>query len=88
MTVTENFERFQYFNFEKNFPKNETFFKKLENHFLVEKTKTENATLILNKATTQKSELRQIEWGVQYRPIRKSGILPVSFSFFLKFLFQ
>ena len=39
MTISGNFERFQYFNFETL----KTFFKKLENHFLVESTKTENA---------------------------------------------
>ena len=72
----------------KIFRKTKTFFKKLENHFLVEKTKTENATLILNKATTQKPVLRQIEWGVQYRSIIKRGILPVSISFFWNFCFS
>ena len=72
----------------KIFRKTKTFFKKLENRFLVEKTKTENATLILNKATKQKSVLRQIEWGVQYRSIIKSGILPVSISYFWNFYFS
>ena len=38
---TGNLERFQYFNFEANFLKIETFFKKLGEHFLVESTKVE-----------------------------------------------
>ena len=44
MTVTENFKRFQYFNFETDFLENETFSKKLEYRFLVERTKIENAS--------------------------------------------
>ena len=37
----ENFERFQYFNFETNFLRNENLFQKLEYCFLVESTKNE-----------------------------------------------
>ena len=39
VTITGHFERFQQFNFETDFLK-----KKLEYHFLVESTKTEEAT--------------------------------------------
>ena len=39
MTISENFEHFQYFNFETDFLENETFLKKLEYRFLVERTK-------------------------------------------------
>ena len=42
MTITGNFEWFQYFNFEMNFLKNANFFKELEYRFLVESTKIDN----------------------------------------------
>ena len=39
MTISENFEHFQYFNFETGFLENENFFfKKLKYRFLVERT--------------------------------------------------
>ena len=42
---TGDFKRFQYFNFEKSFPKNKSFFfKKLRYSFLVESTVIKNAT--------------------------------------------
>ena len=46
VTITGNFERFQYFNFEANFLIRENFFqKKMEYRFLVESTKVGKATL-------------------------------------------
>ena len=33
VTITGEFEHFQYFNFETSFVKNETFFEKLEHRF-------------------------------------------------------
>ena len=44
MTTTESFERFQYFNFETNFLKNEILFQKTRVRFLVGITRIENAT--------------------------------------------
>ena len=44
MTISENFEHFQYFNFETDFLENETFFKNLGHRFLVERSKIENAS--------------------------------------------
>ena len=44
MTITGNFDRFQCFNIETNFLKNENFFKKLDYLILVESTKIESAT--------------------------------------------
>ena len=43
ITVTENFERSQYFNFETSFLQNEKRFQKLEYCFLVESTQIEDA---------------------------------------------
>ena len=39
-----NFERFQYFNFEKDFGENESLFRKTGVQFLVESTKIENTS--------------------------------------------
>ena len=44
MTISENFRRFQWINFETGFLETKTFFKKLEYGFLVESTKIENAS--------------------------------------------
>ena len=44
--ITGNLERFQYFNFETNFLKNDNFFQKTGVLFLVEITKIENAALL------------------------------------------
>ena len=38
MTITENAERFQYFNFEKNFLKYENFIQTVEDYFSVQST--------------------------------------------------
>ena len=46
---TGNFERFQYFNTQTSFLKNETFFQKTGYHFLAESTKIENATFLYTK---------------------------------------
>ena len=45
MWQSENFQRFQYFNFEIDFMENKNLFqKKLKYRFLVENTKIENAS--------------------------------------------
>ena len=44
MTINRNSERFQYFNFEADFWNTKIFSKKLENRFLVESNKVENAS--------------------------------------------
>ena len=43
MTISEDIEHFQYFNFETDVLENENFLKKLEYRFLNERTKIENA---------------------------------------------
>ena len=62
MTITGNFERFQYFNFEINFLKNANFLKnflknkfskKLEYRFFVESTKIDNITFPYKIALTE-----------------------------------
>ena len=62
MTITENFEQFQYFNFELNFLKNANFLKnflrnkfskKLEYRFFVESTKIDNITFPYKTALSE-----------------------------------
>ena len=43
VTISEDIEHFQYFNFETDVLENENFLKKLEYRFLNERTKIENA---------------------------------------------
>ena len=43
MTIRGNFERFQYFDFESDFPENENLFQKTGVPVLLERTKIENA---------------------------------------------
>ena len=66
MTITGNFERFHYSNFETSFLKKKNFFEKLEYRFLVETTSMKNATFPYKTA--------QIKWGVQNGPIAKSRV--------------
>ena len=80
MTITGNFELFQYFNFEINFLKSE-FFTELEYRFLVESTKIENATFSYKNVMSEDSVLRQIEWGVQNGLITKNGVFTVTTLF-------
>ena len=44
VTISEDFEHFQYFNFETDFLENENFFQKTGVKFLVERTKNEKAS--------------------------------------------
>ena len=53
VTISENFEHFQYFNFEIDFLGNEYFFKKLEYCFLVERTKIEKAAFPCKTAISE-----------------------------------
>ena len=64
MTITENTERFQYFNFEKNFLKHENFIQTVEDYFPVQGTNMRTQH-IHKKLTCQKLILTQREWGVQ-----------------------
>ena len=70
------------------FWKMQTFFKKLEYHFLVESTKIENAIFVDTKLPFQKPILRQIEWWVQNGTITENGDLPVTTLFFWRFCFS
>ena len=60
-TISENFERLQYFNFETNFLKNKNLFKRPGYHFLVESFKNENASFpyksVISEAIVKAKEL-------------------------------
>ena len=71
VTITGDFERFNYFAVKTSFLKqNEIFFKKLEYCFLVERTQ-----YFYTELPCQKPVLRQIERVVQNGPITKNGVL-------------
>ena len=53
VAITGNFKRFKYFNFAANFLKNPNPFHKLDYCFLVESTKTENATFSCKTALSE-----------------------------------
>ena len=63
MTISRNFERFQYFNFETNFLKE---IKKLGYRFLVESTKIENASFpykfAISEANVKTNRMVSTKW--------------------------
>ena len=66
VTITGDFERFQYFNFETNFLKNENLFQKIGQRFLAEVTEIENATFpyntTLSKANVKTNRMVSAKW--------------------------
>ena len=78
VTISGNFESYQYLNFETDFLENENFFQKTGAPFFSWKL----------KLSYQKPMLRQIEWREQNGYIAKNGVLPVTTSFFLKKIFS
>ena len=63
------------------FWRTKTFFKNLENYFLVKTTNIETNS----KLVCQRPMLKQIEWWLQNGPIIMSGVLPVATLFSWKF---
>ena len=74
--IIGNFERFQKFKFETDFLENKPFPKKLEYSFLIESTKTKNASC-------QKPMLKQIEWWLQNGPITKNRSFASNYFVFI-----
>ena len=89
MTISENFKRFQWINFETDFLETKTFFKKLEYGFLVESTKIENASfpskIGISEANVNTHKMVTTKWT-----FTKSGVSAVTttVTIFLKILFQ
>ena len=81
MTISGNFENFQYFNFETNLLETKSFFKKLEYHFLVESTKIENASFPYKTAISDEAYVKTTR--MVSGPITKNGVLLVTTLLFL-----
>ena len=87
--ISENYKRFQYFNFEtgfldrkrKPFSKNWSTISQLK----ALRSKTRH---FHTKLPYQKSMLRQIEWWLQNGPITKNWVLPATNVFFWKLCFS
>ena len=86
MTISRNFERFQYYNFETDFLENENL-KKLVYRLLVENTKIENASLPYKTAISE-ANFNTLELWAQNGPITRRWVLPVAILFFKKFCFS
>ena len=90
MTINQNFEHFQYFNFETDFLENENFFQKLEYRFLVERTKIEKASFpyktAISEANVKTNRMVTTKWANR----REQGFVSNYFNYFicLKVLFQ
>ena len=87
VAITGNFERFKYFNFAANFLKNPNPFHKLDYCFLVESTKTENATFSCKTALSE-VHVKTNSMGSTNGPITKNGVSPVTTLSFRKLFFS
>ena len=87
VTINENFERFQYFNFETDFLENKNLFQKLEYCFLVESTKTENALFpyktALPEAHVKTNRMVSAKWTYH-----NARCFPSNYFIFSKFFFS
>ena len=87
MTITVTFEFFQYFNFETSFLKNENLFKKMENRFLVESDRIENATFSYKTALTE-ANVKTNRMGSTKWTYHKEQSFASNYLNFSKILFQ
>ena len=66
LTINDSIKRFQSLTLKQIFWKTKTFFKKLENHFLVETTKIENTSFsfktALSEAKFKKNRMATTKW--------------------------
>ena len=80
MTITGDFKRFHYFNFNINFlEKQKPFLKNWTTVFRWRYWDWKH-----NISIRQTSILRQVAWGVQNVPFTKNAVLPLTFSSFCK----
>ena len=87
MTITGNFERFQYFNFEINVLKNANPFKKPEHCFLVESTKIDNITSLYKTALSEANVKTNRMGSTKWTHHKEQGFASNHFPF-LKILFR
>ena len=85
VTISGNFEYFQYFNLETNFLENENLFQKTKSTVFQLETLRLKTHHFHIKVSNQKPMLRRIKWLIQ---ITKKGVLPVTALFFSKFFFS
>ena len=81
MTVTGNFEHFQYFNFEASSLKNENLFQNTGAPFSVESTRIENAAFPY-KTVLSDGNVKRIRIGSRKWTYTKNGDLPQTTLFF------
>ena len=88
MTIIENFEHFQHFNFETNFLKKQTLFKKVESRFSIQSIKIDNATFpyktALSEANLKANRMGSTKWTYHKEILS----FPVITFFFRKFCFS
>ena len=92
MTISENFEYFQYFNFETDFLEKENFFQKMEYGFLVERSKIEKASFLyktaISEANAKANRMATTKWtNYKLQYYRERSFASNCFIFF-KVLFQ
>ena len=84
VTISGNFERFQYFNFETlTFWKTNIFFKKLEYRFLVESTKIENASFPYKTAISEANVMTNRMVSPKWTYHKENDFIFLIFFFFL-----
>ena len=88
LTITENFKRFQSFNFETNFLENENLFQKIGARFLTESTKIENALFpykaALSEVNVETNRMESTKWT--YQKERSFTSTSNDFNFFENFV--
>ena len=87
VTISRNFERFQYFAFETDFPKNKNLFLKLDYRFLVVSTKMENVSFPyktpISEASVKTNRMVSTKW-IYHKELSFTS----NYFIFLKILFQ
>ena len=67
IAISRNFERFQYFKFDTNFPKNENLFQKTGVSLLVESSSSENASFpykaAISEANVKTKRMVSTKWS-------------------------
>ena len=84
---SENFDHFQCFNFETDFLENKFFFQKLEDCFLVERTKIKKASspykTAVSEANVKSNKMVTTKWAYH-----RERSFASNYFIFLKILFQ
>ena len=87
MTICGNFTRFQYFNFENDFLENANLFQKLDYHFLIESTKSENSSFPYKTAISE-TDVKTNRMVATKWTYHKERSFASNYPSFLEILFQ